>query len=145
MENFLNLRGHQSGISGSKVTAILLKGEILPIGVVASGRVCACSLRSRLVFLKYPIIDYMSPLPYNNSPPHTEGFLRMAAKVVLEEWSNQLEGFRYWRHPNEIYIGIHDNKVFLMRNLYLYFILQYHTINNKHFLGPHSVQFRAGH
>ena len=29
---------------------ILLKGRILPIGGVASGRVCACSLRSRLVF-----------------------------------------------------------------------------------------------
>ena len=35
---------------GSKVTAILLKGWIWPIGGVASRRVCACSLRSRLVF-----------------------------------------------------------------------------------------------
>ena len=41
--------GHQNHITGSKVTAILLKGWILPIGGVASGRVCACSLRSRLV------------------------------------------------------------------------------------------------
>ena len=29
--------------------AILVKGYILPIGGVAPGRVCACSLRSRLV------------------------------------------------------------------------------------------------
>ena len=35
-------------ISGSKVTAILLKGWIWPTGGVASGRVFACSLRSRL-------------------------------------------------------------------------------------------------
>ena len=32
--------------------AILLKGWILPIGGTSSGRVCACSLRSRLVQLK---------------------------------------------------------------------------------------------
>ena len=32
-----------------KVTAILLHVRILPIGGVASGRVCVCSLSSRLV------------------------------------------------------------------------------------------------
>ena len=48
MENFLNPQGHQDRISGSIVTAILLKGRILPFGGVASGRVCDCSLRSRL-------------------------------------------------------------------------------------------------
>ena len=36
-------------ISGSKVTEILLKGWILTISGVASGRVCTCSLHSRLV------------------------------------------------------------------------------------------------
>jgi hypothetical protein len=49
MTNFLNPEGHQKRIIGSKVTAILLSGWILPIGGVASGMVCACSLRSRLV------------------------------------------------------------------------------------------------
>ena len=34
---------------GSKVTAFLLNWWILPIGGASSGRVCACSLRSRLV------------------------------------------------------------------------------------------------
>ena len=48
MKNFLNPKGHQNRFSGSKVTAILLKGCILPIGGVASGRVCACSLRGHL-------------------------------------------------------------------------------------------------
>jgi hypothetical protein len=47
--NFLNPEGHQNRITGSKVTAILVKGQILPTGGGASGRVCACSLRSRLV------------------------------------------------------------------------------------------------
>ena len=37
---------------GSKVTAILPSGWILPIGGVSSGRVWACSLRSRLVYIR---------------------------------------------------------------------------------------------
>ena len=37
--------------SGSKVKAILLNGLTLPIDEVASGIVCICSLRSRLVFM----------------------------------------------------------------------------------------------
>ena len=36
IKNFLNLKGHQNRISGSKVTAILLKGLILPIGGVSA-------------------------------------------------------------------------------------------------------------
>ena len=32
IKNFLNPEGHQNPINGSKVTAILLKGQILPIG-----------------------------------------------------------------------------------------------------------------
>ena len=32
IKNFLNPEGHQNPITGSKVTAILLKGWILPIG-----------------------------------------------------------------------------------------------------------------
>ena len=47
--NFLNPERHQNCITSSKVTAILVKGKILPIGGVASGSVCACSLRSKLV------------------------------------------------------------------------------------------------
>ena len=45
----LNLEGHPNRFIGSKATAILLNGGILPIGGVASGRVCACRVRSRLV------------------------------------------------------------------------------------------------
>ena len=51
-KNCLNPKGHQNRIIGSKVTAILLNGWILPICEVASGRVCACILRSRLFFFK---------------------------------------------------------------------------------------------
>ena len=49
-KEILNLEGHLNRITGSRVTAILLNGWVLPVGGVASGRVCACSLRSRLVF-----------------------------------------------------------------------------------------------
>ena len=45
-KNFLNPEGHQNPIIGAKVTAILLKGLILPIGGVALGRVCAAGLFS---------------------------------------------------------------------------------------------------
>ena len=43
--------GHQNPICGLIVMAILLMGWILPIGGASSGRVRACSLRSRLIFL----------------------------------------------------------------------------------------------
>ena len=49
-EEIINLKGHQNCTTGSRAKAILLKGKLLPIGGVASGRVCACSLHSRLVF-----------------------------------------------------------------------------------------------
>ena len=46
---WLNLAGHLNRFIGSKVKAILVNGGILPSGGVESGRVCVCSLRSRLV------------------------------------------------------------------------------------------------
>ena len=49
IKSFVNPEGHQNPFGGLKVTAILLKGWIWPIGGLASERVCACSLRSRLV------------------------------------------------------------------------------------------------
>ena len=45
----LNLEGYPNCITGSRVTAILVNGWTLPIGEAASGRVCAGSLRSRLI------------------------------------------------------------------------------------------------
>ena len=51
-EGNLNLDGHLNCYIGSKVMAILVNGGILPSGGVASERVCASSLRSRLVCLK---------------------------------------------------------------------------------------------
>ena len=50
IKNFLNPEGHQNPISGSKVTNILLKGWILPIGGTSAGEGLPCSLRSKLVF-----------------------------------------------------------------------------------------------
>jgi hypothetical protein len=57
IKKYLNPEDHQNTFSGSKVTAILLKGWIWPIGGVASGRVCPCSLRSRLVLLRYILLE----------------------------------------------------------------------------------------
>ena len=37
IKNYLNPKGHPNPISGSKVTAILLKGRILPIGGASAG------------------------------------------------------------------------------------------------------------
>ena len=55
IKNFLNPKEHENPICGSKVTAILLKVWILPIGRASSGRVCVCSLRSRLVFGNFAV------------------------------------------------------------------------------------------
>ena len=54
----LNPTGHPNRITGSKVTAILLNGWILSIGGASSGRVCSCSLRSRLVLIYKLLIIY---------------------------------------------------------------------------------------
>ena len=57
IKNFLSLRGHQNPISGSEVTVILLKGWIWPIGGVASGRVCACSLLRFFLDFDFSLIE----------------------------------------------------------------------------------------
>jgi hypothetical protein len=51
-KEILNPEGYANCITGSKVTAILLNGWILPIGGASLGRVGTCSLCSRLVLLK---------------------------------------------------------------------------------------------
>ena len=53
LSKILNLEGHQNCCIGPKVTAILLNGWILPNGGASSGRVCACSLHSRLVSVQF--------------------------------------------------------------------------------------------
>ena len=47
-KNILNLNGHKNYIFGSKEKGIFLKQWILPIEGFILGRVCVCSLRSRL-------------------------------------------------------------------------------------------------
>ena len=50
-QEILNPEENPNRITGSKVAAILLNGWILLISGASSGRVCACSLCSRLVFI----------------------------------------------------------------------------------------------
>ena len=47
----LNLEGHQSRCIGSKVTAILLNGWILPTGGVALGMVCPAACAAGLYII----------------------------------------------------------------------------------------------
>ena len=47
----LSLEDEPNCIICSKVTEILLTGWTLPIGGIASGRVCAYSVHSRLVYM----------------------------------------------------------------------------------------------
>ena len=42
IKNFLNPKGHQNPINGSKVTTILLKGVILPFGGASAGEGLPC-------------------------------------------------------------------------------------------------------
>ena len=55
IKTFLNPEGHQNPISGSKVTAILLKGWILPIGGASAVEGLRSTGLPRLVYivLKY--------------------------------------------------------------------------------------------
>ena len=48
----LNLKGHLNCFIGSKVTAILVNGKILPRGGVASGRVCPAACAAGMFLLK---------------------------------------------------------------------------------------------
>ena len=63
-QEILNPKGHPNRITGSKVTAILLKGWILPIGGASSGRVCVCSLRSRLVYDNESFKNFLKKCPH---------------------------------------------------------------------------------
>ena len=49
LSEIISLEGHQNRCIGSKVTANLLNGWILPTGGASSGLVCACSVRTKLV------------------------------------------------------------------------------------------------
>ena len=67
IKNFLNPKGHQNCISGSKVTAILLKGWICPIGGSAPGA-CAAGLfstknaKKKLLVLTRRLMAYRTSL-----------------------------------------------------------------------------------
>ena len=62
-ENLI-LEGHLNDFIGSKVTEILVNGGILLRGGVAPGRVCVCSLRSRLVYRGFRICKNLGSIYY---------------------------------------------------------------------------------
>ena len=52
----LNVEEHQNGLIGTKFTAILMNGWILPTGGVASGRVCPAACAAGLLFIEEIIL-----------------------------------------------------------------------------------------
>ena len=80
---------------GSKVTANLPNGWILPIGGVASGRVFACSLRSRLVYT-YFLCKFFTDVDSKRKmakydTPASEGFI--ASYLPSEKNVNEIRKF----------------------------------------------------
>ena len=61
-------RGGQTDIAGSKVTAILLNGWILPIGGASLGRVCAQPAKQACFhkFISFPVFLYLGSVLYNH-------------------------------------------------------------------------------
>ena len=98
----LNLEGHSNCITGSKVLAILLNGWILPFGGVASGRVCVCSLRRRLVStvpppLQEPVCRAIRPSAFtftgaslSCSPAFSCWILLRSLVLSLDTWGSRL-------------------------------------------------------
>ena len=74
VKTFLNPEGHQNRITGSKVTAILLKGWILPIGGASAVEGLRSTGLPRLVLIKCPILD-AKEYTVNNSLPPEEAYI----------------------------------------------------------------------
>ena len=91
---FLNLEWHQNPISGSKATAILLKGGFCLLVELLRGRVCVCSLRSSLVSNdSFPNFFFPDAAPGDQCdgglPPPSPG------QVVRGEWGAGRDGRKY--------------------------------------------------
>jgi hypothetical protein len=68
IKTILNPKGHQNRISGSKVTVILLKGWILPIGGASAVEGLRSTALPRLVFVC--LVEY-TPSVADRRPKHT--------------------------------------------------------------------------
>ena len=84
-KEILNCAGHPNHITGSKVMAILLNGWILPIGWASLGRVCSCSLHSRLVSTHLTLKCFKCIL-------HMKKHLYEVLSVIFVERSLRLNG-----------------------------------------------------
>ena len=80
INKFLNIEGHQNLIIGSKVTAIILKGWILPISWASAVEGLRSTLLPRLVFCMdydswptrgWNMIEFLTILYMNGSTKHT--------------------------------------------------------------------------
>ena len=128
IKNCLNPEEHQNPISGSKVTAILLNGWICPFGGVASGRVGACSLHSRLVYFPHRRIQHSPWLTSTNT---------VSAKTVVIV-SLCFDGFPI--HKRKLYwLSVSTKNGVVKANLELGYMLQPGKLIS--FLVPPSQRF----
>ena len=79
--------------------AILVKGYILPIGGVASGRVCACSLRSRIVFFLQRGADNQWRVCYKQGILHLLLVLLLAKHQTLRKGTGDVHVLMVGTYP----------------------------------------------
>ena len=125
IKNCLNLEGHQNSISGSKVKEILLKGWILPIGGASSGRVCACSLRSRLVFKNVSIFWARSTVILQELPLkcllHVLGTNKIGFLFPKARGWNTCSGACSFLHATDLLATLGNNSLILSKTSGVYF------------------------
>ena len=73
-------------MTGSKVTTILLDGWVLPVGEVASGRVCACFLGSGVQFsaMLHSAVYFSAVLYMSVDSPDMFDITRSVNDIVLK-------------------------------------------------------------
>ena len=103
IRNFLNPEGQQNPISGSKVTAILLKGWILPICGASAGECLRLQPAQQACFLIiYESNGYRSVWLLHNKIIWSSGVLHHHPAL---EWSSDTCGERIWPEGRKVAAG----------------------------------------
>ena len=94
----INLKGHQNRTTCSRVMAIFLKGKLLSIGGVASGRVCTYSMRSILVSLYMNTVSGIAVtlrflMRVSVPHPKCDTFAHVRARLILYVNSSHKKGW----------------------------------------------------
>ena len=99
-KNFLNPKGHQNVISGSKVTAILLKGWILPISGVSVGE------GLRLQPARQSCLLYVKPIRIIDKSKYSYiGFKDLLMTILFTVMILLEDDFSTWQGAEELAIS----------------------------------------